>query len=154
VRGWGTWRGLTSDRSISLDAVPLTLSLAEDLGGMTSGLSRDPARKPVNSPLVMSFDRRRSDCDVAVRSVGDVGDSTKDESLLSRLGVSRRLFEEARGEGVGRPSLLPGARPNGLLKPFGGDGARTKDPWTLCRLRPSMVPNRLRPLLGSKTNIS
>lgn len=113
---------------MSLNAVPFTLSLAEDLGGMTSGLSKDPARKPVNSPLVASLDLRCSDWDVFVRLVGDVGDSTKDESLLSRLGVSRRLVDEPRGEGEGRPSLLPGARPNGLLKPFGGEGARTKDP--------------------------
>ena len=95
---------------------------------MTSGLSRDPARNPVNSPLVTSLDLRRSDWVAFVPPVGDVGDSTKEESLLSRLGVSRRLLDEVRGEGEGRPSLLPGARPNGLLKPFGGDGARTKDP--------------------------
>jgi hypothetical protein len=105
---------------------------------MTSGLRRDPGLKPENSPFVTSLDRRRS----------DVGDSANEESLLSRLGVSRRLLDEVRGEGVGRPSLLPGARPNGL-NPFGGEGARTKDPWTLCRRRPNMVPSRLRPLLDS-----
>lgn len=66
--------------------------------------------------------------------VGEVGlifggDSASDDSLLSRDGDSRRLFEEALGEGLGRPSLLAddrSLRPKGTNPPFDGEGARPK----------------------------
>ena len=59
------------------------------------------------------------------------GDSARDESLLSRVGDSRKLLDEARGEGLGRPSLLVLLRlPNGT-KPLLGDGARANAPCML-----------------------
>lgn len=94
---------------------PLIFSLAEDVGGTTSGFNKDPGLKPVNSPFMASLDARPSDGDVVGGFVGDEGDSAKAESLLSpRLDESRKLLDDARGEGEGLPSLLPGALPKGL----------------------------------------
>lgn len=95
--------------------LPLILSLAEDFGGTASGFNKDPGLKPVNSPFMASLDARRSDCDVAGGFVGDEGASARAESLLSPLlDDSLKLLDDARGEGKGLPSLLPGAFPNGL----------------------------------------
>jgi hypothetical protein len=67
-------------------------------------------------------------CEVGL---SDGGVSARDESLLSRVGDSRRLLDEARGEGVGRPSLLMLLLlPNGT-KPLLGDGARANAPCML-----------------------
>lgn len=48
--------------------------------------------------------------------VGD-GDSTRDDKRLSRDRPSRKLLDDARGDGLGRPSLLAV-----LLPKFGRDG--------------------------------
>ena len=97
-----------------------------------------------------------ADCAVTplVPLVGPVGlrfggDYASDDSLLSREGDSLRLFDDARGDWLGRPSLLAddlSARPNGTNPPFEGEEARPKpgkEPCILWRRRPSIVPNRL-----------
>jgi hypothetical protein len=60
-----------------------------------------------------------------------VGDSAKEERRLSREGDSRKLFDEARGDGFGRPSLLAEFLPKPVKPLFEGDGARANPPWTL-----------------------
>lgn len=75
-----------------------------------SGFNNEPGLKPVNSPFIASLDRVG-----AVGLGGEAGASGKTESLLSpRLELSLKLVEDARGEGPGLPSLLPGAFPKGL----------------------------------------
>jgi hypothetical protein len=75
-------------------------------------------------------------CVLLAMPLGDVGlvavgDSAREERRLSREGDSRKLFDEARGDGFGRPSLLAEFRPKLAKPPFDGDGARAKPPWTL-----------------------
>lgn len=75
--------------------------------------------------------------------LGDVaGDSATAPRLLFCRVLSRRLLDEARGDGAGRPSLLRGGAPR-AEKPLDGELDRPKDPaCMLCRLRFIIVPNR------------
>jgi len=108
--GGGPGGGCTSDKSgNSFEEVPL--AVFGDLPGTTSEMSDGSRPKPLI-------------CDAGLR-VG--GDSAREESLLSWEDISRRLFVEARGDGIGRPSLLPDCRPNDG-KVFEGDGARPNPP--------------------------
>lgn len=94
-----------------------------------------------------------------VPDIGLPGDSGRAERRLSGAGDARRLFDEARGEGVGRsssrlPSRLLDRPKLGRLERLGnpepepefprdGDDARLNPPWMLCRLLFSIVPKRL-----------
>ena len=64
--------------------------------------------------------------------LGDVaGDSATAPRLLFCRVLSRRLLDEARGDGAGRPSLLRGGAPR-AEKPLDGELDRPKDPaWML-----------------------
>jgi hypothetical protein len=75
--------------------------------------------------------------------LGDVGgDSATAPRLLFCRVLSRKLLDEARGDGAGRPSLLRGGAPR-AEKPLDGELDRPKDPaCILCRLRFIIVPNR------------
>ena len=81
------------------------------------------------------------DCSLEV--LGDVaGDSATAPRLLFCRVLSRRLLDEARGDGAGRPSLLRGGAPR-VEKPLDGELDRPKDPaCMLCLLRFIIVPNR------------
>jgi hypothetical protein len=71
---------------------------------------------------------------------GLTGDSARADRRLSREGDSRKLLDEARGDG--RPSLLDKLRLN-PEKAFEGEGTCANPPWILCLRRPSIVPKRL-----------
>lgn len=90
----------------------------DDLSGIASEMKAEPA------------------CVLLTMPFGEVGlgDSAREERRLSRGGDSLKLFDEVRGDGFGRPSLLAEFRPkvgNPMLPLLEGDGARANPPWTL-----------------------
>ena len=87
----------------------------DDLAGIASVINAESALGPLAFPFV---------CEVGLRAGGD---SAREERRLSREGDSRRLFDEARGDGFGRPSRLAELRPKGT-KPLEGEGARPNPP--------------------------
>ena len=127
-------------------------SLRCDGGGPGGGLTSDRSREGL-VPLAVPGTSASEICDELavtplVPFVGEAGlrgggDSARDESRLSRDGDSLRFPEEARGEGLGRPSLLPELRPKGTNPPLDGEGALLKPPCMLWRRLPIIVPNRL-----------
>jgi hypothetical protein len=113
--GGGPGGGWTSDKSGNAGVVVPLGPLEDDPCGMASEMKADPAYALFAVPFG----------DVGLIAVGD---SASAERRLSREGSSRKLFDEARGEGFGRPSLLAEFLPNGAKPLLEGDGARLNPP--------------------------